>query len=470
MGARFDRLLFLAGTLWIGAYFLGLVWPGLRVYFSPDDTMNLYRPWSFGTRLLIEANLIFFWTSPIYRPFASAWYAIIYHFAGFHPRPFHAVYIVLLLVDIILTYSVTQRLSGSRAAAAVAAVLISYHPAFNPLYFDTAYVFDVLCYLLYFAAFLLYVRVRSNDRVLTARELAICCLLYICALNSKEMAVTLPVTLLSYELVYHPRDCWRRARTRPILLTVIITLVFAIGRAIGPETLLSIDAYRPILRAARYLETSRHFFSEVFFPGSTTRVLAAWAILLLIAVLSHSRVLRFAWVFLMLAPLPVAFILPRGAAQYYVPWFGWVLFGSVVVVRSLEFLTRGVPLGGDTLARVRGIALIMFLTLVLFPYYKHIGWRSVTSVSTEAPVIRDTVEQLHSMYKQFPPGSRLLFKSDPFRPDQWTLTFLVRESYRDDSLQVFRVKQKDLRADERQMYDHVFDYREGRFLEMRSGM
>jgi hypothetical protein len=106
------------------------------------------------------------------------------------------------------------------------------------------------------------------------------------------------------------------------------------------------------------------------------------------------------------------------------------------------------------------------LALVLFPYYKRRGWNDVDTVKLEAPVIRDTVEQLHALYSRFPPGSRLLFKDDPFKPEHWALTFLVKESYRDDSLEVYRVKQEADPADLTQKYDHVFDYRAGRFFEL----
>jgi hypothetical protein len=77
----------------------------------------------------------------------------------------------------------------------------------NALYFDTAYIYDALCYFFFFSAFLLYVRVRQQDRLIKFGEISACCVLYICALNSKETAATLPGFLLVYELLYHPPAC-----------------------------------------------------------------------------------------------------------------------------------------------------------------------------------------------------------------------------------------------------------------------
>jgi hypothetical protein len=98
-----------------------------------------------------------------------------------------------------------------------------------------------------------------------------------------------------------------------------------------------------------------------------------WAGLFAIAWAAKSKVLKFSWFFLMLAPLPVAFISPRGASQYYLPWFGWVLFGSTVFVQSFEYLTRGVLRDRITPARVRPGLLLVALVLVLYPYYRKKG-------------------------------------------------------------------------------------------------
>jgi hypothetical protein len=460
------RLLFAAGALLLGAYFLALVRPGFQVYFSPDDTMNLYKPWSLPLHELIMANLAFFCSSQIYRPLASAWYATIFHFAGFNPRPFHIAYAAIFLLNIFWTYSLARRLSGSRETGTVTALLGSYYPALTPLFLDTAYVYDALCYSLYLATMLLYVRARDQGRQLTRWELAACGLLYICALNSKEMAATLPVVLLFYELIYHRElGNLKALASRGILFTGIITLVFVIGRARGSESLLRMSAYRPHFTVVQFLATSRNFFDYTFFHVTTYSLLTIWLVLVAIAWLSGFRVLRFSWFFLMISPLPVAFIVPRGPAQYYIPWFGWVLFAGSVLAESLYRLTRSVRLAPEILAGVRRSVLVLVLACILFPVYKNAGWQNATSVALEAPLIRDSVEQLHALHPRLPPHSRLLFRDDPFPANWWTLTFLMKESYRDDSLEVYRLKQEGAAADERQEYDYVFDYRDGRFFD-----
>ena len=472
---RADRLLFLAAGLLIAVYFFCLVRSGFQVYFSPDDTMNLYKPWVSPVRALVRANVLFFISSPLYRPFAASWYGTIFRLAGFNPFPFHATYFLILLTNVFWTYAVARRLSGSREIGAVSALAMSYNPRMSFLYFDTAYVYDALAYFCYFAALLIVLRARQQQRLLRGWELAACCVIYVCALNSKEIAVTLPVALLVYELLYSPPAagrlgeicCWPLREGRAVLVTGIITLAFVIGRSRGSESLMSMSAYRPVISWRQFLLCSGHFLGDVFSEGkdwASLPVLALWASLFAIAWASRSKVLKFSWLFLMLAPLPVAFIPPRGASQYYLPWFGWVLFGSTVLVRSLD----GVLRDGIGLTRIRGGVLLVALVLVLYPHYREKGWSDATSVSIEAPVIRDTVEQIHALYPELKHGTRLYFKDDPLKPDRWDLLFAVRESYRDEGIIVDRGSLIGQAPDESQLasYDHVLDFRAGQFLEV----
>lgn len=439
--------------------------------------MNLYRSWESPVLELVKANLLFFWASPFYRPFVSVWYRVVFYFAGFNPYPFHATELMILLVNIFLTYSVYRRLSGSREIAAAATLLGSYYTRINWLYFDTSFAYDVWCYTFYFSAFLLYVRIRQQRRLLKAWELIACSILYVCALNSKEMAVTLPVFLLIYELLYHPVRAgqvrrWPLREGRGVLVIGLITLVFVIGRLTGPNSLAALAGYRPEFTWARFLETSATFLGDLSGMGlywNGSKVLALWGILFSIAWATRSRVLWFAWLFLMVSPLPVAFVPARSANQYYIPWFGWVLYAGTLLVQSIVYLTRRLPVDPIRLARLRGSAVVLGLALVLYPIYLRQGWANAADARFEAPMIRSTAEQIRDLYPHFPHGSRLLFLDDPLKPDRYDVLEIIRLMNRDTSLVVDRVKTMPARPDDKQLasYDHVFDYDAGVFLELK---
>jgi len=478
---RVDRCLFAAGALLLAVYFFRLTRASLHVYFTPNDLMNLYTSWIYSAGHLLKANLLFFLASPYGRPLGSMWYRVIVHFAGFHPFWFHASNLTILAANIWLTYVVARRLAGSREIAALTALAMTYQPPLGFLYFDTGFIYDVLCYFFLFAALALYLRARAHDGTFRPWQWAAFFALYICALNSKEMAVTLPVFLGTYELLYHPPRGWQPATMyrwlvregRAMLLTGAVAGLFVVGRSIGPDALIRHPAYRPSLTWIRFMLTSRHFAGDFFgMPDwPAWAVLLLWTALAAIAWFTRSRVLRFAWLFLMLGPLPIAFILPRDSPQYYVCLFGWMLYTAVLLVKLAVLLTRGVPLAEWWLVRARGVVLFLVLTAILYSAYKPLGYAAVYCAAVEAPENRNTVVQLHAAAPAIRPGSRILFLNDPVPADSYHLLFIVRLSYADRDLQVSRVKEMKQPPSDKEIasYDYVLDYRDGRFSELKPG-
>ncbi|MGB7763343.1 MAG: hypothetical protein WBL61_26140, partial [Bryobacteraceae bacterium] len=475
---RVDGCLYAAGALLLAVYFFRLTRASLQVYFTPNDLMNLYQSWIFSPGLLVKSNLLFFLAYDYVRPMGDAWYRAIVHFAGFHPFWFHASDLAILAANIWLTFAVARRLA-SREIAALTALGMAYQLRLGWLYFDTGFIYDVLCYFFLFAAMALYLRVRARAAELRAWHWAALFALYICAMNSKEMAVMLPAFLGTYELLYHPPRAWQPATLyrwllregRSMLATGAVAVLFLAGRSIGTQGLINLPAYRPSPTWTRFMLTSRHFAGDILgMPDwPAWAVLLLWTALAAIAWFTRSRALRFAWLFLMLSPLPIAFILPRDSPQYYVCVFGWMLYAAVLLVTLGSLLTRGVPLAEWWLSRARGAALFIVSMAILYAAYKPLGYAVVYCASVEAPQNRDTVAQLHAAAPAIRPGSRLLFLNDPIPADSYHLLFMVRLSYGDRSLRVFRAKEMQQPPNDKEIasYDYVLDYRDGRFFELK---
>jgi len=474
-----DHFLYASGALLLVVYFFRLTRASLHVYFTPDDLANLYRAWALSSGHLLKANLLFFLSSDFGRPMGSLWYRVIFAFAGFHPFWFHTSNLAILMANIWLTYSVARRLAQSREIAALSALAMAYQYRLGWLYFDTGFIYDVLCYFFLFAALALYLRVRRRAALPRSWEWTAFFVLYVCALDSKEMAVMLPAFLGIYELLYHPPITrqpaalyrWLRCEGRAALLTGAVAVVFVIGRSTGPLSLTHNPAYRPSFTWAQFMLTSRHFAGDFLTMPDwpAWAVVLLWTALAVIALAARSRVLCFAWLFLILSPLPIAFIAPRGPAQYYVPLFGWTVYASTLVSRTASFLTRDAALSEYWLTRLRGAALFVASMAILYSLFKPLGYAGITSASVEAPQNRITVTQLHAAAPSVRPGSRLLFLNDPIRPDWFNLTFMVQLSYGDPSLRVFRVKEMKYKPNDMdtENYDYIFDYHEGRFFKLK---
>jgi uncharacterized protein (TIGR03437 family) len=445
-----DRRLTCAGLLLIGLYFYRLIRPTLRSGFSPDDCMNLYRSWVYSLPSLIKANLLFFLPSDFIRPMGEAWYRAIYWFANFNPRPFHLIYLAFMLANIFLVYVLARRLTSSRFASLVTALLFAYQPRWSALYFDTGYVFDVLCGFFLYAALLVYIRARQNGR---NAHVAVVILL-ICALNSKEMAVALPALLLIYELIYE-----HRRRFTTIAITAVCVVAFIIGRT---GALTSNPAYRPEFTPARFLATTAHFLNEIFEAQDWIGGLAAIALfiaLLAIAVLLRSKPMLFAWTFIAVSALPIAFVPPRGGPQYYIPLFGCALYVASFLALIAERISALQKLSAPTRRAIAAAAML----LIAWPIYAHgkyVALRDVTSITEGAPIVMSLSKQLRESHPSFPHDARLFFFHEPIAPNVEDLLFIVRLTYRDRTLVVERASRAHWTPSPRQQqaYDAVFDY------------
>ena len=462
MPEKSDRRLAAIALFLIACYFFRLTRHALRIGFSSDDLMNLHRSWFFPLRELIKANLLFFLPSDFIRPMGSVWYRSIYYFAGFHAAPFHAVDLAILFANIFLTYAVARRLSGSRLAALATALLSCYRRNSEALYFDTGYVYDVLCYLFMFAALLWYIAIRQRNRAPGIAETAAILVLFVCALNSKEMAVALPVVLALYEWLYERR---RSLRTVVAMAAMSAALV-----AFRTGTLTANEAYRPVFTWARFMQTSGHFLDDLFVVESwftPALVVAFWSALLLIAVRAKSKPLIFAWAFVIVTAMPIAFVDPRGASQYYIPTFGCALYAGCAIAAIAAWCSRRIRLPALQ-QRAAAACLLLAIAWPLYSYYKKIGMRDVTSMSQESPLWMSLNTQMRALRPDMPPDARLLFLNDPMRTGYEDMTFLVRLSYRDRSLTVDRAKRMPQRPSVRQMqgYDAVFDYQAGNLTEL----
>jgi len=248
----------IAAVLSIAAYFLILAGEGLRAYFSPDDLMNLYTCWLKSPAEILKANVLFF--SPFFRPMGAAFYRILYAAVGFHPRPFHIACFAILLFNLYLSYCLVRRLTENREVALLAVLVSAYHSRFVDLYYNIGTVYDLLCFTFFYGAFLYYVRIRQSGVRLNRAQAAVCCLLYICALNSKEMAVAFPIFIAAYEWLYH-----KSVSRRIVPVLALITLVFIVGKTTGRDTMTLNPAYRPEISIRTYFDAFQTYAGKLFY-------------------------------------------------------------------------------------------------------------------------------------------------------------------------------------------------------------
>ena len=427
--------------------FLWFASPGLAYYFGADDIMNLRRSWPRPIGELIR-DCILIW-QPAYRPLGDLAYRLIFEMAGLHPWPFHLVCFALLTGNIFLVYCLAQRLTKSHPTALMSALIGSFHSRMDALDLTPATIYDIGCCTFYLGALLYYVRLRQSGRAIAVAQAAVLILLYLCALDLKEMAVTLPVMILVYELL------WGGGR-RPVaigILLLLITVAFVIPRAMGNSAIS--QSYRPQLTASRFLENWETYVGYLLYRRSAfppRSLYLLWTGLAAAALLLRSRPLLFSFLFLVITPLPVCFIEPRGLNVFYIPFAGWAMYAAIIVHK---------------LARER-FAAPAFALLAVVLCWLHIKDRPNRFYPGDgkSDLIREFQRQVTALHPAVRRGTRILFLDDPFDAVEWTPSSLLQLYYRDPDLESDRYKMPEQRAASvGKTYDIVFDYRQDRVIE-----
>ena len=330
------------------AYFLYFALPALGGGFREDEMMNIGICWCAGALKSLLANIVFWklflcpgdalYDLPLYlyRPGGALYYLPLYHFFGLNPLPYRIVQISILAASIPLVYYLSRRLSSSRSIAFLAVLALCYHPRLAGLVFVGAFIYDVLCGFFYFAALAYYVHVREQDVSLRPAQLLGFLALYICALNCKEMAVTLPAIVLIYEILkssgwpdWNGFLRWIRSYAAPSLIAGLFTVFYIYSKTHGSGTLASLDPYRPRYSWHNFTASNARFVGELLFAGHTVTpitLLLLWGCVFVYAFIRRDRMLQLMAFWTVIVPLPLAFIVPvRGDASLYLLLFGWAM-------------------------------------------------------------------------------------------------------------------------------------------------
>ncbi|MGD0868089.1 MAG: hypothetical protein ABSB88_00955 [Bryobacteraceae bacterium] len=411
-----------------------------------------------------------------YRPMSGLFYLAVFSLFGLNPAPYHVATWLVLLASAYLMYRMARLLGGGELAAGLAALVACYHVGLSNLNYNTAFVPDVLCYFFYLGSFVYYARIRKRGRLLGTGETLAFLGLYLCALDSKEMAVTLPVVLLVYEWIYHRPERpdgrgileWLRGPGKAALFGSVLNLLYIYGLAFGPDRMMSSPAYHPVFALQRVKWFQQAYLGDLLLGWSSGWVgmLALWAALAYLAWRRDRPVLRFCWMFMVLTPLPIEFLEGRSGACLAIPMAGWAIFGAVVLGDLVDVLA-GVLSREPILRRLgrKGLAAALAGAAVLL-WARENRRRSPDFVM--AALGRPTwevIEQFRAVNPSVRPGSRVAFLDDPLQ--SWDMLFVAELWFRDRSLAIHVARAGPLSPDELEKMDCVFTFEDGKLIRLR---
>jgi hypothetical protein len=473
--ARWPKI---ASALLLSAYFLCFAWDGLGARWAEDDMMNLYGAWKPGGWQLLLAQFRP-WHGD-YRPLGGAFYAVLFGLFGLNPLPYRVVILLLLGFNLWLIYRFARLLGCDERRSAVAVILAAYHAGLGSLNYNTDAIYDILCFTFYLGAFVYYVSIRRRGRLLGGWENTAFFGLFLCALNAKEMALTLPLVLLAYEAFYHRPVEWNWSGARAWLFgpgrlaqcAVPLDLLYLYGKKFGPNALMSMQAYQPVFSLDRFLRFQTGCIKDMLLrpaPVGTLGLLFTWTLLTWLAWRIDRPVLRFCWAFLIVTPLPIEFLEGRYQACLYIPFAALAVFAATVLVDVADAAARSLT-GLPVLRRLgRDILLAALLIAALVPYVRA-NWRIRNgllhhALVTQGPLTWKVIQQFRAVKPKVPPGSSVVILNDPLQ--SYDELYIASLCLGDRSVTVHVQSVDHLPPEEIAKAPHVLIYQNGELVQIR---
>jgi hypothetical protein len=475
------------------AYFLHFALPALRGGFREDEMMNMGICWQAGAFKSLLANIVFwkvFYVAGValydlplylYRPGGALYYLPLYRFFGLDPLPYRIVQVSILAASIPIVYYLSRRLACSRLIAFLAVLALCYHPRLPGLVFVGAFIYDVLCGFFYFAALAYYIHIREKDVSLRPLQLLGLLVLYVCALNCKEMAVTLPAIILIYEFLKSPRWPnwnaflrWIGSYGPPSLIAGLLTVFYVYGKTHGSGTLATLDPYRPKYSWHNFMASNASFVGELLFAGRTITpitLLALWAFVFIYAFIRRDRMLKLMAFWIVIVPLPLAFIVPiRGDAPLYLLLFGWAMIFAKVAVDLITLISkfpgiarnRALPEASNEVApRIVRIVGTLVVALALAAFTQRENRRFRVPWLNAGAKTSHVIQTFHSLGAHPIRGSRILvlLKENLFQ-NKWNVFFIASLVWNDHSLRIWVESANELTPQQEADVDYIISVSE----------
>src|SRR5215216_6214525 len=457
------------------AYFLHFALPARQGGFREDEMMNIWTYWYVGPVQLLFA-LAKFWT-PYFRPGGGLYYLPLYHFFGLNPLPYRIVQISTLALSIPIAYYLARLLASSRSVAFLAILAFCYHPYVANLVFVGAFIYDVLCGLFYLAALTYYVQIREKNAFLRPFQVLVFLLLYVCALNSKEMAVTLPVIVLLYELLRSPRwpnwnafFSWSWRCVTPSLTAGVMTTIYVYSKIYGSDSVTRFDSYRPTYSWHNFVTSNAKFVGKLFYAPEAITPLALivlWTVVFIYAFLRRDRMLRLMAFWVVIVPLPIAFIFPiRSGGCLYLLLFGWAMICAKAACDLIAFVANRTTPGW--IART-ALVCVLAVSLATFTQWENQRVGIVPNLLAVGQKVNHVIGAFDSLNLQPAPHSTVLLKpKEQLFQNKWHPFFIASLIWNDHSLEIWIDKLNSLTPEEMAKVDYIITLTEFEATVMRS--
>ena len=427
--------------LLVFVYTLPFILPMLGAYFTGDDLLNLHYHTERSFYDTLSHNLTFW--STYRRPMGGVLYLTLYNLFGMNSVPYYGTGLALFSINLVLLYIFVARLTGSGAISAFCTALASIHTTFIDVWFNFGAVYELLSFTFMFASLHCYLSYRRNF-VHPRRFYWLSFVFFVAALNAKEMAVTIPLVIGLFELLYRMTsdDFWTRMRQLSVRMLpfLMVGTFYTIGKIFAEGSRWSENPlYRFQFDFTFYRNLGAHL-SQLLYNSVELTGLALFVALVVslgLALILHNRHMLFGWGFFLITLLPVL-ALPRSWGLFlYIPVVGLGLYLSVLGWEVVQAVRLRFPLleKKSWVPKIAPILSLILLLLVLGALHHQSFAKTRSRFLNKSASVRTFSEELRRKIPEIAPGTALIVEEAPL--GRYHLRSLVQLTYRTRDVEIF---------------------------------
>lgn len=164
-----------------------------------------------------------------YRPVVTLSYFIDYTLWKLNPFGFHLTNTLLHTLNSVLLFLLLKRIFNCQTTSFLAALIFSCHPVLTEAVNAISYREDLLAATFFIAAFLLYTKISTRERSFSPAYFAsVVC--YLLGVFSKEMAITLPLLIFIYDIIFTKVQSLSYKLTRYYTGYILATIFYLLMR------------------------------------------------------------------------------------------------------------------------------------------------------------------------------------------------------------------------------------------------
>jgi len=363
-----------------------------------------------------------------FRPLVTITYFSDYAIFGLNPWGYHLTNLILHLLTGIVIYFLSKKILPGTVGPLLTAMIFIIHPVQTEAVNGISFREDLLCCLFFIFALLIYIsstkmkkRVLNNgqhntigsERKINPAWFGLSILFFLLALLSKEMAITLPLVIVAYEVIIRRQRLGVLIRPRIIILFLISGIYF-IARFLllfQQGTLPAAPEFGNIFTRLFLAFKGLGLYGRMaFFPVNLTVEYAdpfspvVWSNYLLIPALLTTALLIAVWIrrknqivgafglaFFVITLLPILNLVPNsrlGAERFaYLPMLGISLWGADALSRNW--------LNSRKKMYISLLIVLIFLSLAAGTVSRNRGWRDNLSLFTRAVAVSPLSSKAH---------------------------------------------------------------------------